>query len=126
MIMSNLNNKDYRISSHYSANICIQPNDNLDYAFYKILSFYKEVAEPYYKVFGNLNIIDEILNNKPNIISFHKQEQYFRYSIGLIIAKLNNRKNYKELEQQYDILVKEMSEMYIERYNQVKEYLKTV
>ena len=125
-LIHNIANKDYRITKNEYFDIIISPGDSLDYAYEKITFILYEIAVPYYKEFGSLDIIDKVLNDKPTIISLHKNEQYFRYSTGLIIAKLNNRKNYKELKQQYDILVQEMSEVYIERYNQVKDYLKNI
>ena len=125
-LVNNITNKDYRITNNEYFDIIIHPEDTLDYAYEKITFILSEIAEPYFKEYGNLTVIDKVLNDKPNIISLHKNEQYFRYPIGLIVAKLNKRKNYKELEEQYDILIKEMSEMYIERYYQVKEYLKNI
>lgn len=117
-------NDDGKIQSHYSNDIILESEEDIKNASEEVIDLFTNIAEPYFKRYGDLETIDRILNDNPDIISVHRNDQYNRYPLGLIVAKLNNRSNYEELKEKYDILIQEMSEMYIERYKQVKEFLK--
>ncbi|CAL2094072.1 hypothetical protein [Tenacibaculum sp. 190524A05c] len=117
-------NDENEIKSHFSENIVIESEADVKEASNIILNLYDSIANPYFNKYGSLHVIDKILNDSPNIISVHRNDQYNRYSLGLIIARLNNRENYDELEKTYNELIKEMADIYIERYELVKKYLK--
>lgn len=114
------NNDDNKINNSFYHDIIMLSEDEIPDASKEIMILFDTVAEPYFEKYGNLETVDKVLNDNPDVISVHRNDQYNRYSLGLIVAKLNNRKNYESLEKKYDKLIKEMSEMYIERYSQVK------
>ncbi|CAM1367729.1 hypothetical protein TPENAI_60277 [Tenacibaculum litopenaei] len=118
------NNDDGKIDNSFYNDIILESEEDIKNASEEIIDLFTNIAEPYFKRYGDLETIDRILNDNPDIISVHRNDQYNRYPLGLIVAKLNNRSNYEELKEKYDILIQEMSEMYIERYKQVKEFLK--
>lgn len=118
------NNDDGKIDNSFYNDIILESEEDIKNASEEIIDLFTNIAEPYFKRYGDLEAIDRILNDNPDIISVHRNDQYNRYPLGLIVAKLNNRSNYEELKEKYDILIQEMSEIYIERYKQVKEFLK--
>ncbi len=121
-----ITNDDGKIKSHHSFDIIVDNQNDFDYAIEKITFIIDEIAGDYFRDYGNLYIIDKVLNDNPKVISVHRNDQYYRFPLGLIVAKLSNRDNYYELEKIYDELINDMSEMYIERYNQVKKHLNSI
>ena len=57
-------------------------------------------------------------------MSVHANAQYHRCPMGLIIAKLNNRKNYNEIMDIYDKRMSTVNEIDSKRYLSVKNLLK--
>jgi hypothetical protein len=118
-----LRNPDGQMSDHHSQDLIIRNLSDVKEQVHLIKKYFEEIAVPYYSQNGNLSRIDEILNNNPQKISVHANAQYFRCPKGLIVAKLNNRPNYKELEKIYDKKMESMNELSRDRYLKVKLYL---
>jgi hypothetical protein len=118
-----IRNPDGIMRDHHSQDLIIRKLSDVKGKVHLIKKYFEEIALPYYSKNGNLNRIDEILNNNPQEISVHANAQYFRCPKGLIVAKLNHRPNYKELEKIYDKKMESMNELSRDRYLKVKLYL---
>ncbi|MCU0379328.1 MAG: hypothetical protein MUC78_13825 [Bacteroidales bacterium] len=116
-------NPDGKMKNHHSIDLIISEISDVSNITSLVKKYFEEIALPYYKKNGNLNRIDEILNSKPEEISVHSNAQFFRCPKGLIVAKLNNRGNFKELQEKYDKKMEFMNELAKQRYLKVKTYL---
>ena len=119
-------NTNGKINNDNSIDLMIREEFDIKITIDLIKKYFNDVALPYFKNNCSLNKIDEILNSKPEEVSVHANAQYFRCPKGLIVAKLNNRSNYKELEEKYDKKMEAMNELAKQRYLKVKAYLNLI
>lgn len=121
-----INNQGQGIQDHSSYELIIETDTDIANASNEIIRLYEAFIKSYFKENSNLNRIDSILNDFPDQINVHSNEQFFRCPKGLIVAKLNGRENFQELEYKYDIKMAKVADLFKSRYEAVKEYLSPI
>ena len=89
---------------------------DIDLVSDNLFEIFKKVAVPYFANNASIQMIDKLVNSKPNEYKVHTQNDNYRILKGLIAAKLNGNPRLEELIQIYDkqILERDM-------YNAVTE-----
>ena len=107
--------------------IWIYEDNQLDEAMRKLLSYYTDIALPYFNRYHSLQKIDDIINNPP----FDHNPAHVggafdnRCMKGLIVAKMVGSPEFDKLVKVYDEEIKgTLDEESIQNYYVVRDYLK--
>lgn len=73
----------------------------IEYLALELFARFNNDAKPYYEKFANVEAMDRLLNDQPDIHSIHGGVEPLRCQRGLILAKLARRVDYDHLEQVY-------------------------
>lgn len=119
-LIENPNEKYYDLLNHFQ----VKSELNLIKWCKMVIEYYKEFGNPFFKSYNNLNDLDIELNSHPSTPNTLLNHPTFRAETAIVVAKLNNNKNYEQLIKIYRNELTKTDSLY--EYENVVEYLKTL
>jgi len=120
-------NSDFEITDNHAEILHrIENNNEIKNSRNQIYELYHKKIVPYFERFSHLNYLDEVFNSNPLRFTCSNYKNFNRYSVALILAKLNKRNDYNELLEIYENEIQKSSNRKIQdRFFEVKEYLES-
>lgn len=118
-----IENTDGEFKQNNSLTFPIENDEDIEGVTEQIFSIFSDIALPYFNKYSNLNIVDSIYNDKPEIRTVHKILNPERCTKGLIAAYLVKNPKYLELESVYVNKMENVSGPLKDEFNNCRKLL---